>query len=284
MRLHSFFVCLISLGLLASAASAQEESSDPLTNTGEVFQDPFSETPMEEVPPPPAPSASPEIAPQSSASSPSPAASPETNTELNPLSAPNSSPASSPRVIEFPEPEEVGGPKAQDYFEAEALGQRNRVGTWNLGGAFGMGYRINKVPNQVHMELNGGYRIEKDWELGGVVSYRFVSQWFLSFLVMAKYIWTLSKSQNFQIDWAPSFGTGWTHFSLNAKEFTRVRWAWRINSDFLFYASPQFALVGLVGLETYILDYISGEGFSNPGRGGGWPTAGLFGLGVRFEF
>lgn len=282
----------------AQVESAPE--SPKLTNSGEAFQDPFAPsapapsniTPSNVPPSNMAPSSSPVVPsgsdPQFEEISPN-APSETVPNGLAPsgVAPPNSvGPIAPPPVkkdFSFPELEEFKGPVTQEVVQKEQNFIGTPVGAWNMGLGIGMGLNINRRNQQVQFETQGGYRLYEQFELGGVVSYRFINDALIGFIFTGNGFFRLTEPPGRRIDLKLGGGLGWTLRAPKTK-FTEGRFTLRAQTGLLVYISPGFALTADAALESFIFSVDSNGDSTNLMKGGGAPTQLMLTLGSRWEF
>ncbi|MDB5036613.1 MAG: hypothetical protein JWQ35_141 [Bacteriovoracaceae bacterium] len=272
----------------------EKGTEQPATNEGQPFHDPFSDQPAQApesvapadrfasppvdqfAPPPPAPVSSPTPLPQEV--QPQPPAEPPTAAPMPPEFAPPL------KSFDFPEPEELKGPVSEDYLQARKMDAEIKKDTWNIGGAFGGGINMNRRDNQVDFEFSGGYRPREQLELGATIYYRFTKDALIGFLATGKWDFILRRSAASRIDFLPEVGLGWTlRIPPSTNKITEGRMPFRFGSEFLFYATPKFAITTHAAIETFLFSVDTHGNGTNFFRAG-LPTQLILLLGTRFEF
>jgi hypothetical protein len=301
------------------------QSESPVTNSGESFQDPFSNPNAAEVQQPaenPLPSESPnlgspvaeppkginEIPAPSTTLTPEPTLEPAPAPSLTPTPAPAATPPSTfapppseepvmepelappPSMLppapkndfSFPETEEFQGPIDRNVVRTEFASASTRIGTYNLGLGLGAGFNMNKRHQQIHMEVNGGYRLYQYFEVGGIVSARFVKDKIIGMIAMAKGFYPLTGPSSLRMDFAYGGGLGWSLRAAHST-FNEGRLTVRLQSELLAYPFPKFAITLMTAFETFLLAAYSDD-TRNLMSNGGPPSQLILTLGTRWEF
>jgi hypothetical protein len=146
-----------------------------------------------------------------------------------------------------------------------------------------MGANVNKRHEQVHFEGNGGYRLREDLEIGGVLSYRFITDKLIGFIATGKKIWRITKAPSRRIDLAAGGGLGWT-LRARSNTFTEGRFTLRAQGDAFFYVNPTMALTSAMAFEVFPFGITSDGEANNLMSSGGPPTQFILSVGMRWEY
>ncbi len=287
-------------------SSLRAQGEEFRTNSGEEFRDPFADAPADNPnttnPSPSAPvQASPSLSPPAT---PAQTVNPSSVTPPMPSSAepppaviPNETPrpvldeglgvpSDRTKRIEFPEVDEPSGPRTQDLDPLRDLGPGTEVGTWNLGIDLGGAINANRRPSQIHLEVEGGYRLLEKFDLNGILHYRFLKDKVLGFLVMPYYSWRLSDVfKTYRIDLRAGLGTGWLMRSFRGNSFQVGHLPVRASVSGLFYPSSRWAIVLSLDYEIWLLRVDSdGKSYNEFSNKNGLPMHFTPTAGIRFEF
>lgn len=282
--------------LFFSLLIAQADTQPPLTNSGENFKDPFAEeiqpeeaTPSNTLPKstPPAPQVTSPTQPSAPSSNDEPEFedfAPQQNSNLPPPPlmeepAPTLTPK---RDFNFPQIEQFKGPVDQEVLQLERSVENTRLHSWNMGVGLGMALNLNKRHQQIHSEVNGGYRLYRLFEVGGILSTRLMTDKLIGLIGTAKGFYTLARPQGMRLDLGYGGGLGWT-FRAAHNTFNEGRFTVRLQTDFLFFPFPEFAIVLMSAYEGFLFSVFS-DGTENLMKKGGAPSQVLLTLGTRWEF
>jgi len=273
------------------------------TNSGEEFRDPFADPdlpgdedkePLDETPDemPDGPDSG--IEPKAPDVGPTEGMTPDEGQIEPPAGAPSlepsvAPPASSPEIrtpsdeFEFPT-NDIEGPISEDLLAKEAGKSGTAVGGWNYMLDAGAGFNFNRRPTQVHLEMEGGYRLMKQLEINAILYYRFISQQNLGVLIVPSWVVPLSSSKN-RIDFRLGVGTGWVLTGVRGNDFQLGLFPVRVSGSIFFYAMPQFALVLSTDIEMYMFQVdtdSNAKNFLDDKKGP--PSQLITTAGIRFEF
>src|SRR6185369_16057076 len=131
-----------------------------------------------------------------------------------------------------PQTEDFQGPIDQNVANSEKSLYMTKIGSKNLGINLGAGVNLNKRHQQIHFEMNGGYRSYKNFEIGGILFGRVVKDNLIGLLVTGKGFQTIRKPPNSRIDFAYGGGAGWTLRSVDTS-FNEGRLTIRVQGEFL---------------------------------------------------
>jgi len=257
----------------------QQEFQDPFSNPApEIAPDAPIVPPAEELPAPP-PFEEPQLPNFQDSNTFAPPAAPDGS---QPLQSPVDDRA---KPFEFPQvgdQETNQGPVTQTVVDRSHQRQTSTEGTWSLTSGFGGAMNINKAQSQVSFEISGNYRVGLNWDIGLTTYFRFFDVKYLGILAQTMYYFRLTDPESFRMELGLGGGLGWT-LRATKSSFNESRFPVRAQSDLLFYATPKFAVVVSMAIESFIFGLSKGKGV-NFLKDGGPPTQGIGHLGVRFEF
>lgn len=293
---------LFFIDLRAQTPEAPAPSSPEFTtNSGESFEDPFASpdapgdatqipsnpAPSEGTPPPadfnsapvaPAPSAAPVPTPPMAPSAP-------ITPQAPPVAPPVAPPIQGPD-FDFPDIEEPRGARTENLESVRLLRRGTPVGSWIFSPEFGAGIEVNERPNQLHFELEGGYRLFENFDLNGVLSYRFFDDRVLSLLVMPSYAFRLTNQrQDYRIDLRTALGIGWALQGVRGSDFQIGNFPVKASVAGLFYITPKLAFSLSTDLEAWLFSVdTDGKSQNLLSAKGGVPTQFIPSIGLRWEF
>ena len=265
---------------LPESLPAPIENTAPAEQPPSSFQDPFAA---------PAPEAVQEVPPLpnngEAPAAPAPTLSPDPNATIAPPAEPAFEDQPKPKDdFAFPENmEEERGPVSQDVVRSELLEQQTQPGTWHMGATLGGGMNVNNRRNQIHFQIDGGYRYSHHSEFGGIISYRFIKDKLLGFIGTYDYVWRMTNPPTTRIDVRAGGGLGWTLQAVSGS-FTQGLFTLRLHGEALFYIWPTMALSSAAALEMFPFGFTTDGKAKNLLGGNGLPTQLMLGLGIRYEF
>lgn len=270
------------------------QSDVPTTNDGEEFVDPFADPEASEPEPQPQPAPAPPPEPQ-----PAPAvdqAEPATPAPV-PAPAPAPSPSlrpSGPQIqtpsdnFNMPAPEPEQGPADQEFTTKAKFQEGTAKGTWFLDFSTGGGFNIQRRPNQLHHEIEGGRRLFKQFELSGVLYWRHdlgFDERNLGLLVYPSWTFRLNKGGDKRFDLRTGIGTGWILTGIRGSDFQLGYFPIRLGANLIAYGYANFAIFFGADLEFYLFTIDTDGNYEGLlGSSEGVPTQAMAQLGVRFEF
>ncbi|PIR22669.1 MAG: hypothetical protein COV44_06760 [Deltaproteobacteria bacterium CG11_big_fil_rev_8_21_14_0_20_45_16] len=302
---HFFSLLVFSHFYVAQAdeAAPPPEDKEFTTNSGEEFRDPFADPDLpgdemrepldeapDEMPGGQDSGIEPKILDEGPTEGMSPGSSPSETPTAAPVVEPDvNQPGSLPEIrspsdeFEFPT-DEVGGAISEDLLAKEVGKSGSLVGGWNYMLDAGAGFNFNRRPAQVHLEMEGGYRLLKQIEINAILYYRFISQRNLGLLIVPSWILPLSTSKN-RIDLRLGVGTGWVLTGVRGNDFQLGLFPVRASGSLFFYALPRFALVLSTDVEMYMFQVdtdSNAKNFLDDKKGP--PSQLITTAGIRFEF
>jgi len=283
-----------------AADSGSSGSTDQhLTNSGKEFKDPFAEPET-----PANPAKKPAITSPTESATPTTEQPPaeEQNPTENPVSpAPSAQPSQvTPSVNEnskapsvtnksdqfqFPKSGNVRGPVSQEFQAEENFSKGTPVGTWNFELDGGAGFNLNRRPNQLDFEAQGGYRLFDKIELNAILYWRFITERMLGLLVEPSWTYQMTGWQKTRMDLRLGLGTGWVLLGRHGQDFQLGYFPVRIGASVLFYALKSFSIVLSANTEMYLFQIDSDHHFTNLAASSkGIPTQIMTTAGLRWEF
>lgn len=307
-------VFAIAFALFVGQSPDVDPADEPVTNSGETFQDPFAnEEPDADVPALEEPASGEVDRDTRSDDSPSESDLPFSGEEIEvdpnapapelppaeiPVEQPVETqdalpggpelkvvepPPAPPKEFRFPEVEKGEGPVMQEIIESQMTSAETPLGTWFISPRVGGAFRLNKAPNQLSVEIDGGYRFWRTVEIIGIVTSQFIDDINLGFLAGLRGWMRLTQPPTVRIEWGYGGAVGWTMRAPNDK-FEDGRLTVRLQSDLAFYAFPKIALTTTLGAQTFLWAITTDGKAKNIIKSSGPPTQLFIQAGVRFEF
>lgn len=279
----------------APSPNPSAQPSEPVTNSGEAFKDPFSEpaSPESSAPNPvqgpagasprfqtePAPVPPQEPSPFGGVEpTPAPSATPLPEPDLAPpLTAPSND------SFQFPGGEPSVGPVSQEVVDREISESGTSQRAWSLTAGGGGALNVNRRHTQVHFESKLGYRYWDHGELGLLTFFRARRDKLLGFILHIQGDYRFTQAPSLRMEWVYGGGLGWTLRAPHSS-FTEGRFTARVDTGLRMYVYPWFAIEPTAGLDTFWFRVTSKGKASSLVKGGFASSQGIASLNVRFEF
>ncbi|TVQ79511.1 MAG: hypothetical protein EA369_04625 [Bradymonadales bacterium] len=182
--------------------------------------------------------------------------------------------------LRFPERERLRGPVSEDFLRREEpTAEISPAETWHIGFRTGVAPGLKDRKGQAYLEIDGGYRFNRNFELSGILHYRTIEDRVLTVLVLPSYRFILWRGRNLGLDLRLGLGTGWSLRGIQGNDFQFGHFPIRTHIGLIFYTPQGFAVMAALDTESFLWETETGGD-----SGSKFQSQGLLGVGLRFEF